>query len=113
MREAALQGFPTATDLAEHLVRQGVPFRTAHEQVGKLVAWCIENGKELTDLSIDEIRRFAPNAKPSALEEITLDSSVERRSSFGGTAPHEVRRQIEKARKILSEAQSSKSLDHP
>lgn len=112
MRQAVLQGFLTATDLAEHLVRQGVPFRTAHEQVGKLVAWCIENGKELANLSIEEIRRFAPNAAPSALQEITLDSSVNRRSCYGGTAPAEVRRQIEKARQILAETKDSQALEH-
>jgi argininosuccinate lyase len=102
MREAAAEGFATATDLAEHLVRQGVPFRKAHEQVGKLIAWCIENGKSLTELTLDEIRRFAPNATEDVMKEITLESSVARRSSYGGTSPTEVRRQIEKARQILA-----------
>lgn len=101
MRKAASEGFLTATDLAEHLVRQGVPFRRAHEQVGKLVAWCIENGKSLTELTIEQIRRFAPDATETATAEITLEASVARRNCYGGTAPSEVRRQIEEARRIL------------
>ncbi|MGQ9455967.1 MAG: argininosuccinate lyase [Armatimonadota bacterium] len=101
MRKAASEGFPTATDLAEHLVRQGMPFRRAHEQVGKLVAWCVENGKSLTELTIEQIRRFAPEATGTVTEEITLEASVARRNCYGGTAPSEVRRQIEEARRIL------------
>jgi argininosuccinate lyase len=101
MRAAAGEAFITATDLADHLVRQGVPFRTAHEQVGKLVAWLIEQGKDLTDLTIDEIRKFAPEAGVDVLSELTVEASVAARKSYGGTAPGEVKRQMEKARKLL------------
>ncbi|MGB9620017.1 MAG: argininosuccinate lyase, partial [Armatimonadota bacterium] len=102
MHQVSKDGFSTATDLAEHLVRQGVPFRSAHEQVGKLVAWCIENGRELSDLTIDEIRRFAPEAAEDIVSQLTVEASVAARSSYGGTAPSEVKRQIEKAKRILA-----------
>lgn len=102
MYSAAKEGFSTATDLAEHLVRRGVPFRTAHEQTGALVAWCIENNKELTDLTIDEIRRFAPEADDEVLSLLTVESSIEARSVKGGPAPLEVKRQIEDGRRRLS-----------
>ncbi|MCX8053270.1 MAG: argininosuccinate lyase [Armatimonadetes bacterium] len=101
MRKAAAEGFLTATDLADHLVRQGVPFRTAHEQVGKLVSWCLENQKDLLNLTIDEIRQFAPKAKEDVISQLTIEASVAARSSYGGTAPSEVRRQIQKARSVL------------
>jgi argininosuccinate lyase len=101
MRQAASEGFSTATDLADHLVRQHVPFRTAHEQVGKLVAWCVENDKDLTDLTIEDIRQFAPEATEDVLSQLSVEASVAARSSFGGTAPSEVRRQIRKARGML------------
>ena len=101
MHSASGEAFSTATDLADHLVRQGVPFRTAHEQVGSLVAWCIENGRELADNTLQEIRRFAPKASDSVAGELTVEASVAARASKGGTAPSEVRRQIEVARCIL------------
>ena len=101
MREAAQQGFSTATDLADHLVRQNVSFRKAHEQVGALVAYCIEEGCKLTDLTIDEIRRFAPKAADDAVSALTLEASVAARSCAGGTALSEVKKQIRKARRIL------------
>ncbi len=101
MYNAASASFSTATDLADHLVRQGVAFRTAHEQVGKLVAYCIEKNKELTDLSIEEIRKCAPEAADEVARELTVEASVAARKSPGGTAPSEVRKQIKKARKLL------------
>lgn len=101
MYSAAKEGFSIATDLAEHLVRRGVPFRTAHEQTGALVAWCIENNKELTDLTIDEIRQFAPKAGDEILSLLTVESSVATRKLKGGPAPSEVKRQIEEARQRL------------
>lgn len=101
MHSASGEAFSTATDLADHLVRQGVPFRTAHEQVGSLVAWCIENGRELADTTIQEIQRFAPQASDSVAGELTVEASVAARGAKGGTALSAVRRQIEAARRIL------------
>ena len=102
MYKAAGEAYSTATDLADHLVRQGVPFRTAHEQVGSLVAYCVENGKELYDLNIEEIHQFAPDAADDVASELTVESSVAARKAYGGTALSEVKRQIEKARGLLS-----------
>ena len=101
MHKAAGEAFSTATDLADALVRQGVAFRIAHEQVGSLVAYCIEHGKELTDLSLDEIRRFAPKAPDDIASQLTVEASVAARTATGGTALSEVKRQIRKARRIL------------
>jgi len=101
MYSAAKEGFSIATDLAEHLVRRGVPFRTAHKQTGALVAWCIENNKELNDLTIDEIRQFAPEVGDEVLSLLTVESSVATRKAKGGPAPSEVKRQIEEARRRL------------
>lgn len=101
MYKAASAGFSTATDLADHLVRQGVAFRTAHEHVGKLVAYCVEKNKELTDLSLDEIRKFAPAAGDDVKSVLTVEASVNARSATGGTAPSAVKKQIKKARKLL------------
>lgn len=101
MHKAAGEAYSTATDLADALVRQGLPFRTAHEQVGSLVAYCIENKKELFDLSLAEIKRFAPDAPDSIESMLTVEASVAARSATGGTALSEVKRQIRKARGIL------------
>ena len=100
MLSAAGEAFSTATDLADHLVRQGVPFRTAHEQVGSLVAYCVGGKKELCDLTIEEIKRFAPDAADDVASLLTVEASVAARKAFGGTAISEVRRQIQKARTV-------------
>lgn len=103
MHAAAGEAYSTATDLADHLVRRGVPFRTAHEQVGSLVGYCVENGKELFDLTIEEIKRFAPESADDVVSALTVEASVAARSATGGTALSEVKRQIEKARKLLAD----------
>jgi argininosuccinate lyase len=101
MHKAAGEAFSTATDLADALVREGIPFRTAHEQVGELVAYCIKKGKELADLSLDEIKRFAPRAPNDIASMLTVEASVAARTATGGTALTEVKRQIRKARGML------------
>lgn len=101
MASGAGEAFSTATDLADHLVRRGVAFRQAHEQVGKLVAYCIDQGKDLSALTIDEIRRFAPEAGDEAAAELTVESSIASRAVPGGTAAEQVRAQIAKAKGIL------------
>lgn len=102
MYKAAGEAFSTATDLADHLVRQGVPFRSAHEQVGSLVAYCVKNSKELYDLSIDEIKQFAPEAADDVDSELTVEASVSARKATGGTALSSVKQQIEKAKIVIS-----------
>jgi argininosuccinate lyase len=107
MREAARRGFATATDLADYLVRRGVPFRDAHEAVGKTVAYCIAQGCDLDDLTLDELRQFAPNAEADVVKFLTLEGSVAARDHFGGTAPRQVRAAVERAKTRLMRLNSS------
>ncbi len=98
MRQAALKGFATATDLADYLVRKGVPFRDAHEVVGKAVALCVERGIDLAELSLEELRSFSPAIGEDVFQYLTLEGSVAARDHFGGTAPNQVRQAIARAR---------------
>jgi argininosuccinate lyase len=88
--QALRGGYLSATDLADYLVQQGVPFRTAHEQVGRLVRYAEFQGKELLELSLEEIQRFASQAGPDVFEWLAIDNVVARRTSPGGTAPARV-----------------------
>ncbi len=100
MRAAALQGFATATDLADYLVKRGVPFRDAHEAVAHAVRECEQKGCDLADLSVAELQRFHPSIEQDVHAVLTLEGSVAARSHIGGTAPVRVK---EAAQKILSE----------
>jgi argininosuccinate lyase len=88
--QALRGGYLSATDLADYLVQQGVSFRTAHEQVGRLVRYAEFQGKELWELSLEEIQRFASQAGPEVFEWLAIDNVVARRASPGGTAPERV-----------------------
>jgi argininosuccinate lyase len=88
--QALRGGYLSATDMADYLVQQGVPFRTAHEQVGRLVRYAEFQGKELLELSLEEIQRFASQAGPDVFEWLAIDNVVARRASPGGTAPERV-----------------------
>jgi argininosuccinate lyase len=101
MRRAALQGFSTATDLADYLVRKGIPFRDAHEIVGKSVAYGVETGKDLAEMSLEELRQFNEGIEQDVFEVLTLEGSVSARSHLGGTAPEQVRQQVQKARELI------------
>ena len=101
MYKAAGEAYSTATDLADALVRAGLPFRSAHAQVGSLVAYCVESSKELYDLTLNEIKQFAPDAPDDIASMLTVEASVAARSATGGTALSEVKRQIEKAKGLL------------
>ena len=85
--QALRGGYLSATDLADYLVQQGVPFRTAHEQVGRLVRYAEFQGKELLELSLEEIQRFASQAGPDVFDWLAIENVVARRNSPGGTAP--------------------------
>ncbi len=98
MREAARLGHTTATDLADYLVRRAVPFRDAHEAVGRAVRAAVETGRELSELTLDELRAFSPVIEDDVFEVLTLDGSVAARSHPGGTAPGQVRAAITRAR---------------
>jgi argininosuccinate lyase len=101
MRQAAARGFATATDLADYLVRRGLPFRDAHEAVGKAVAYAIREGKDLTELSIHELQHFHPDIESDVFGVLTLEGSVAARDHFGGTAPRQVRAALERANALL------------
>lgn len=103
MHQAAGEAFSTATDLADALVRQGISFRTAHEQAGMLVGYCIEAGKELADLTLDEIKKFAPAAPDDIAGMLTVEASVAAREADGGTAPDQVKKQLAQAKQLLAD----------
>ena len=94
MRAAALQGYATATDLADYLVKKGLPFRDAHEAVAHAVRSCEQRGCDLADLSLEELQHFAPQIEADVHAALTLEGSVAARSHVGGTAPTQVRAAI-------------------
>jgi len=98
MREAAREGFATATDLADHLVRRGVPFRDAHEAVSRAVRVAESRGCGLEDIPVAELKTFAPELDDSVARVLTLEGSVESRDHPGGTAPSQVKKAIAAAR---------------
>jgi len=98
MREATLKGFATATDLADYLVGKGIPFRDAHEVVGKSVAYCVEKSCDLADLSLDELQQFSDQISNDVFDVLSLEGSVAARNHVGGTAPEQVKKAIEQAR---------------
>ena len=101
MRAAALKGYSTATDLADYLVRKGTAFRDAHEVVGKAVAFGIEQSKDLSELSLDELRNFSPNIEEDVFDILSLEGSLNARNHIGGTAPEQVSKAIKKARDVV------------
>lgn len=98
MRNAALRGYATATDLADYLVRKGVAFRDAHEVVGLSVAYGIKHKKDLSELSLQELQTFSAQISDDVFEVLTLEGSVAARDHLGGTAPNQVRAAIRYAR---------------
>ncbi len=101
MRRATERGMLAATDLADHLARRGVPFREAHEIVGRLVRSRLAKGADLGGLTLADLRAVDPRFDASALDEIDVSRSLASRSSPGGTAPERVREALEDARKTL------------
>ena len=91
MYEAAKRGFSTATDLADYLVGTGIPFRDAHEIVGKAVAYGIAKQKDLSDMSLEELVQFSDQIKNDVFSVLTLEGSVAARDHIGGTAPVQVK----------------------
>lgn len=102
MREAARKGFATATDLADYLVCKGVPFRDAHEIVGKSVGYGITEKKDLAEMSLEELQQFSDVIDEDVFEVLTLEGSVAARNHIGGTAPEQVRTAIASARTALA-----------
>ena len=101
MREAAAEGFSTATDLADYLVRKGLPFRDAHEAVARAVRTAADQGCDLSELGVDTLRTFSALVGDDVLQALTLEGSVSARRHRGGTAPEAVRQAITRARARL------------
>ncbi|HBO77632.1 MAG TPA: argininosuccinate lyase, partial [Cupriavidus sp.] len=107
MRAAALQGYATATDLADYLVKRGLPFRDAHEAVAHAVRACDDRHCDLADLTVEQLREVSGLGDKASLigddvhSVLTLEGSVASRNHIGGTAPDQVRAAIAAARKAL------------
>ncbi len=101
LSKTAGEGYSLATDLAEYLVRKGIPFREAHEITGTIVKYCIENKTELHALSIDEFRGFSHLIDEDIYHSLSLESSLKNRRSKGGTSPEEVKKQIKRLKKLI------------
>ena len=102
MRNAASEGFATATDLADYLVRKGLPFREAHEAVARAVRLAAEKGVDLSDLTLADLRQFSPLIETDALDQLSLNGALAARNHVGGTAPLQVRQAIQAARRSLT-----------
>ncbi|WP_188152284.1 argininosuccinate lyase [Teredinibacter waterburyi] len=102
MYEAAKRGFSTATDLADYLVRKGIPFRDSHEVVGKSVAYGIQQQKDLSEMSLEELRQFSDVIAEDVFDVLTLEGSVAARDHIGGTAPAQVRKAVARAKDALA-----------
>jgi argininosuccinate lyase len=98
---AAPDGFALATDVAEYLVRRGVPFRQAHEAVGQLVAWCVAHDSDLDEVSDEELSLINPVLTPDVRGVLSVRGALTARSAPGGTAPARVREQIAALRPVL------------
>ncbi|SMB90405.1 argininosuccinate lyase [Thermanaeromonas toyohensis ToBE] len=103
MRAAAEGGFSNATDVAEYLVRKGVPFREAHSIVGALVLRCLERGCRLQDLSLEEFKAFSPLFSEDIYEQLSVEACLARRNLPGGPAPQAVKKALERAQGLLAQ----------
>lgn len=103
MRVAAARGFSTATDVADYCVTKGIAFRDAHEIVGKTVRYCIENSKDIPELTLDEFQQFSAVIEDDIYNFVTLDASVNARRATGGTARSAVENEIKRARRLRQE----------
>jgi argininosuccinate lyase len=102
MRQAAAEGFSTATDLADYLVRKGLPFRDAHEAVAHAVREAADAGRDLAELPLETLRRLSPLVGEDVYAVLTPEGSVAARDHVGGTAPAQVRRAVAAARARLA-----------
>lgn len=96
MREQAKKGFSLATDVADYLAKKGVPFREAHEIVGKVVAYCLDTGKTLENLTLEEFRKFSDKFEEDVLSLMSVEGSVNSRNVVGGTARKQVEEEIKR-----------------
>ncbi len=101
MRQAALEGFATATDLADYLVKKGMPFRDAHEAVALAVKHAVQKKCDLADLPLTDLQQFSSMIQDDVYKVLTLEGSLASRNHIGGTAPAQVKAAIERARQLL------------
>jgi argininosuccinate lyase len=101
--ESAQRGFSTATDLADYLVRKGVPFRDAHEIVGKSVGYGVTSNKDLSEMTLAELQVFSTVIEQDVFKVLTLEGSVAARNHIGGTAPAQVKAAVARAKAKLAE----------
>ena len=102
MSATAGEGYSTATDIAEYLVKKGVPFREAHEITGRIVLHCINKNIGLNELDLKELKSFSQVISKDIFPCLEPAASVRGRSSYGGTSPSQVIKQIRRYKKILS-----------
>ena len=102
MKSALRQGYATATDLADWLVKRGLPFRDAHEAVARAVRLAEQKGCDVSDLTLDELKSFSPLVDESVFAVLTVEGSLSARNHIGGTAPEQVRAAIGRARARLA-----------
>jgi argininosuccinate lyase len=102
-RDAATRGCSNATELADYLVRKGVPFRSAHDTVGRIVLFAIEQGKELHELSIKALQEFSPKIDADVFQALTVDAALAAKNTVGGTSPERVREALVAAKEYLKD----------
>lgn len=102
MRNAAMRGYATATDLADYLVKKGIPFRDAHEMVAQAVRFAESKSCDLSKLTLTELQQFTPLIEEDIFSVLTLEGSIKSRNHVGGTAPDQVRQAIAQARRDLT-----------
>jgi argininosuccinate lyase len=103
MIAAARQGYSTATDLADYLVRKGVAFRDAHDIVGQAVLYGVKNAKDLSEMTLEELQCYSPVIDADIFQVLSLEGSVAARNHPGGTAPQQVRSAIARVRARLGD----------
>jgi argininosuccinate lyase len=106
MRQAASEGFATATDLADYLVKKGMPFRDAHEVVALAVRHAVDKEVDLSDLSLVTLQQFASEIGDDVYTVLTLEGSLNSRNHIGGTAPQQVKAAIERAKNLINKPKS-------
>jgi argininosuccinate lyase len=101
MLKSAGLGFTNATDAADYLVKKGMPFRDAHEVVGKLVLYCEQHGQSIDALSLDELKNLSPMFTDDVYDALSLETCVKKRSVYGGPSPDSVKKHIDKIKACL------------
>lgn len=101
-RDTAVRGHATATELADYLVKKGVPFRTAHETVGRIVLFAVDQGKELSELPIETLQEFCGDIQADVFAALKLDAALAGKTAIGGTSPERVSAALASAREFLN-----------